>query len=83
MGKGKKNKSVPAPGNNAKTRHRRQAKKIDWALPAPEGLNGRLQMPKPSLKHKTYIEFVENKNKKKKLEFQVMGAQRPLVNIAS
>ena len=59
-----------------KLEHRRRDKRLlptdaDWALPAPSGLVGRLERPKVKSKHKSYFEFAENVEKKKKLEFQV------------
>lgn len=42
-----------------------------WAEPAPSHLVGKLNVPKVKSKYKSYFEFAENKEKKKKLEFQV------------
>lgn len=42
-----------------------------WAEPAPAHLVGKLNVPKVKSKYKSYFEFAENKEKKKKLEFQV------------
>lgn len=36
----------------------------------PESLVARPSIPKPQTKHHSYFEFVENKEKKKKLHFQ-------------
>ncbi|KAJ8062347.1 hypothetical protein OCU04_008892 [Sclerotinia nivalis] len=43
----------------------------DWAEPAPDHLIAKLDLPKHSSKYQSYFEFAENKEKKKKLEFQV------------
>ncbi|KAK1832667.1 hypothetical protein QBC39DRAFT_255887 [Podospora conica] len=61
-----------APGLHAKDRHRRDRRGniIDWTAPLPPGLVARPAMPQPSSKHKSWFELMENKGKKKKLEFQ-------------
>jgi hypothetical protein len=78
MGREKKAKAGPGAtaGSSAKDRHKRDRKGnvIDWTAPLPPGLNARLDKPKPSSKHKSWFEFVENKEKKKKLEFEVMSS---------
>jgi len=63
-------------GNHAKERHKRDRKGnvIDWSAPLPPGLVARLEKPRVSSKHKSWFEFVENKEKKKKLEFEVLGS---------
>jgi hypothetical protein len=43
---------------------------FDPKAPLPEGLVAKPSIPK--LKHRTYFEIMENKDKKKKLEFQVV-----------
>lgn len=52
-----------------------------WAAPVPPGLVGRLDAPKVKSKYKSYFEFAENTEKKKKLEFQVGSSVwvRPLI----
>lgn len=59
----------------AKLQRRKKEKKsytaLDWAEPAPEHLVAKLDLPKHSSKYQSYFEFAENKEKKKKLEFQV------------
>lgn len=45
----------------------------DWAEPAPDHLIAKLDLPKHSSKYQSYFEFAENKEKKKKLEFQVFS----------
>jgi hypothetical protein len=74
MGREKKGGPVVASGNYAKERHKkdRKNKVIDRAAPLPCGLVAKPERPQFSSKHKTYFEFIENKNKKKKLEFEVM-----------
>lgn len=53
-----------------KERHMRQGRsQFDPTAPVPEGFVAKPAVPKS--KHHTYFEFVENKNKKKKLEYQV------------
>jgi hypothetical protein len=71
MGKHKKGAAQPQPGNHAKDRHRkdRRGHSIDWSQPLPAGLVARREEPKS--KHHSYFEFVENTDKKKKLEFEV------------
>jgi hypothetical protein len=69
MGKDKKSGQA---GVTAKEKHRRagrEAAKIDRSLPLPAGLIAKRAIPKS--KHQSYFEFVENKDKKKKLEFEV------------
>jgi hypothetical protein len=73
---GREKKGGPGVGSSAKDRHRRKGNVIDWTAPLPPGLNARPEKPKLSSKHKSYLEWVENKNKKKKLEFEVMGGSR-------
>ena len=61
----------------AKLERRRKDKKSytaeAWAEPAPEHLVAKLDLPKHSSKYQSYFEFAENKEKKKKLEFQVFS----------
>lgn len=63
---------VPA-GQHAKERHRRDRKGAvhDWSGPVPKGLVAKPQVTQHKSKHHSYLEFVENKDKKRKLEFQV------------
>ena len=75
MGREKKGGPGPAAtGLHAKDRHKRDRKGniIDWAAPLPPGLVARPAMPQPSSKHKSWFELMENKGKKKKLEFKVI-----------
>lgn len=71
MGRDKKSGPGPLPGGHAKERHKRGARDLDWSAPMPAGLKARRDVPIVKSKHQSYYEFVENKDKKKKLEFQV------------
>lgn len=73
MGREKKDGPGAPSGHHAKDRHRRDRKGVlhDWTGPMPRGLVARPQIAQPKTKHHSYFEFVENKDKKKKLEFQV------------
>ncbi|KAK3989834.1 hypothetical protein QBC44DRAFT_308170 [Cladorrhinum sp. PSN332] len=65
---------------NAKERHKkgvRRGNDLDWKAPLPPGLVARPDMPRVSSKHKSWFEFVENKDKKKKLEIQIMESREP------
>lgn len=75
MGREKKNAPGAAVGGHAKERHKRDRKGnlIDWTAPLPAGLVARPDRPRVSSKHKSWLEFIENKDKKKKLEFEVTG----------
>jgi hypothetical protein len=72
MGREKKSGPGPAPGSHAKEKHRRAGRGLDWSGPAPRGLIAKPELPIIKSKHHSYFEFVENKDKKKKLEFKVM-----------
>ncbi|QSZ33345.1 hypothetical protein DSL72_002933 [Monilinia vaccinii-corymbosi] len=65
----------------AKLERRKKEKKSytaqDWAEPAPDHLVAKLDLPKHSSKYQSYFEFAENKEKKKKLEFQVTNDPNP------
>jgi len=67
-----------ASGRHAKERHKKDRKgnAIDWSAPLPPGLVARPERPRVSSKHKSWFEFMENKDKKKKLEIQVTGETR-------
>lgn len=45
---------------------------MDWTAPLPPGLVAKPDRPQCSSKHKSWFEFIENKDKKKKLEIEVM-----------
>jgi len=64
------------PGVHAKERFRKNARDLDWTVPAPPGLQARPEVPNVRSKHQSYYEIVENKDKKKKLEYQV-GSRTP------
>lgn len=48
---------------------------MDWTAPLPPGLVAKPDRPQCSSKHKSWFEFIENKDKKKKLEIEVMTDQ--------
>lgn len=76
---GREKKPHPGPGTTAKDRHRKAGKinkAIDRSQPLPPGLVA----AKPvtvvnNSKHQSYFEFIENKDKKKPLLFQVCRAE--------
>ncbi|KAL1838334.1 hypothetical protein VTJ49DRAFT_2795 [Mycothermus thermophilus] len=73
MGKGKKPAPGPASGSHAKERHkrdRRGGRYLDPSAPVPPDLVVRRERPQISSKHKSWFEFIENKDKKKKLEIE-------------
>ncbi|KLU91195.1 hypothetical protein MAPG_09717 [Magnaporthiopsis poae ATCC 64411] len=82
MGKKKKNKAAarasaaagPAKKKQKKLRH--NDRRITPG-PLPPGVVARIPAPVITSKHRTYLEFVENKDKKKKLEFEVTTAREP------
>ncbi|KAK0386353.1 hypothetical protein NLU13_6190 [Sarocladium strictum] len=60
----------------AKERHRKAQRMLfDPKTPLPAGLVAKPMVPK--LKHRTYFEIMENKDKKKKLEFKVTTDKKP------
>jgi len=63
------------PGDHAKVRHMRDRRGNlhVWGDTLPPGLVAKPVMAQPKSKHRSYFEFVENTDKKKKLEFQVLG----------
>ncbi|KAL2256743.1 hypothetical protein VTK26DRAFT_1189 [Humicola hyalothermophila] len=79
MGRDRKNAPGPASGDHAKERHKRDRKGnlIDWTAPLPPGLVARPERPRISSKHKSWFEFIENKDKKKKLEFEFTEKREP------
>ncbi|KAL8377747.1 hypothetical protein RB595_008437 [Gaeumannomyces hyphopodioides] len=82
MGKKKKSKAAaraaaaagPAKKKQKKLRHN-DLRITPGAL--PPGVVARIPAPVITSKHRTYLEFVENKDKKKKLEFEVTTAREP------
>ncbi|KAK4228479.1 hypothetical protein QBC38DRAFT_414617 [Podospora fimiseda] len=59
---------------SAKERHKKGIKRTtghDWKAPIPPGLVAKPDRPRVMSKHKSWFEFIENKDKKKKLEIQV------------
>lgn len=75
MGREKRAAPGAGTGDHAKERHKRDRKGnvIDWSAPLPPGLVARPEQPRVSSKHKSWFEFIENKDKKKKLELEVSG----------
>ena len=67
-----------ARGDHAKVRHQRDRKGniMDWTAPLPPGLVAKPDRPQCSSKHKSWFEFIENKDKKKKLEIEVIKTDR-------
>lgn len=68
------------PGVTAKERHKktvRHENNNDWAAPLPQGLVAVPEKQLPKSKHQSYFEIVENRDKKKKLEFQVTNDKAP------
>ncbi|KAM5374685.1 hypothetical protein ACJZ2D_006463 [Fusarium nematophilum] len=74
---GREKRSLPAAVvGGPKERHRRaQRSQYDPTAPVPQGFVAKPAQPKT--KHHTYFEFVENKDKKKKLEFQITTKKTP------
>ncbi|KAK4189977.1 hypothetical protein QBC35DRAFT_472222 [Podospora australis] len=82
MGREKKKSKRRSPNggaHNAKDRHKRDRRGdiIDWKAPPPPGLVARPDRPKISTKHKSWFEFIENKDKKKKLEIEFTETTEP------
>jgi hypothetical protein len=78
MGREKRSALGMGAGAHAKERHKRDRRGniIDWNAPLPAGLVARPERPRVSSKHKSWFEFVENKDKKKKLEIEVSDLRR-------
>ncbi|KAK4122649.1 hypothetical protein N657DRAFT_574960 [Parathielavia appendiculata] len=86
MGREKRNVPGVGAGDHAKKRHKRDRRGnlidhrgnvIDWTAPVPPGLVARPEKPRISSKHKSWFEFIENKDKKKKLEFEFTEKKEP------
>ncbi|KAG5661070.1 hypothetical protein KAF25_002713 [Fusarium avenaceum] len=76
MGREKRNLPAAVAGG-PKERHRRaQRSQYDHTAPVPTGFVAKPALPKTT-KHHSYFEFVENKDKKKKLEFQITTKKTP------
>jgi hypothetical protein len=72
MPREKKTTHGVVPGGHAKDRHRRNGLPVNWALVQVQPwLQAKPDKPVVSSKHQSYFEFVDNKDKKKKLEFKV------------
>ena len=74
---------------NAKKEHRKRDRKMytadQWAIPAPQHLVAKLDVPKHSSKYQSYFEFAENTEKRdKRLEFKVYitTMAMPLIDIS-
>ncbi len=75
MGREKRTAPGVGTGEHAKERHKRDRRGnvIDWTAPLPPGLVARPERPRISSGHKSWFEFIQNKDKKKKkLEFEVL-----------
>lgn len=81
MGRQKRTAPGGATGDTAKERHKRDRRGnvMDWDAPLPPGLVARPEQPRISSGHKSWFEFIENKDKKKKLEFEVLSDLRRLL----
>ncbi|KAK4101462.1 hypothetical protein N658DRAFT_558946 [Parathielavia hyrcaniae] len=86
MGREKRSAPGVGAGDHAKERHKRDRRGnlidrkgnvIDWTAPVPPGLVARPEKPRVSSKHKSWFEFIENKDKKKKLEFEFTDRKEP------
>ncbi|TPX07854.1 uncharacterized protein E0L32_010429 [Thyridium curvatum] len=78
MGREKKAAPGAASGSHAKDRHKKKAvADREWSRPLPAGLDPRRAAPQIKSKHQSYFELVENKDKKKKLEFKITADQNP------
>ncbi|OAA67241.1 hypothetical protein SPI_01817 [Niveomyces insectorum RCEF 264] len=78
MGREKKHAGrVVGPGGHAKERHKKTLRSKTWGFPTlpPTVLNARPVVPNLKSKHHSYYELVENKDKKKKLEFKTIVEQ--------
>ncbi|KAK3387061.1 hypothetical protein B0H63DRAFT_147874 [Podospora didyma] len=66
-------------GSHAKERHvmDRRGNLHDWSAPLPPDLRARRDLPKLKTQHKSWFEFVENKEKKKKLEYEITTNREP------
>ncbi len=71
MGRDKKPGHGVAPGGHAKERHKKITRDVNRPNPGLALLKVRPDVPNLKSKHQSYYELVENKDKKKKLEFQV------------
>ncbi|KAH7153106.1 hypothetical protein EDB81DRAFT_446312 [Dactylonectria macrodidyma] len=74
---GRERRNLPAAvAGGPKERHKRaQRSQYDRKAPVPEGFVAKPAIPKT--KYHSYFEFVENKDKKKKLEYQITTGKTP------
>ncbi|KAK3905352.1 hypothetical protein C8A05DRAFT_12801 [Staphylotrichum tortipilum] len=79
MGREKKNGPGAGTGDHAKERHKRDRRGnfMDWSAPLPPGLVAKPERPRINSGHQSWFEFVENKDKKKKLEFEFTEKKEP------
>ncbi|KAJ4134748.1 hypothetical protein NW768_004349 [Fusarium equiseti] len=76
MGREKRNLPAAVAGGPKERHKRAQRSQFDHAAPVPPGFVAKPALPKTT-KHHSYFEFVENKDKKKKLEFQITTKKTP------
>ncbi|KAI5458119.1 hypothetical protein BGZ63DRAFT_363689 [Mariannaea sp. PMI_226] len=75
MGREKRNLLAGQAGGPKERHKRSQRSQYDPKAPVPEGFVAKPVIPKS--KHLSYFEFVENKEKKKKLEFKITTHKTP------
>ncbi|KAF9771932.1 hypothetical protein IL306_010401 [Fusarium sp. DS 682] len=76
MGREKRNLPAAVAGGPKERHKRAQRSQYDHTAPVPAGFVAKPALPKTT-KHHSYFEFVENKDKKKKLEFQITTKKTP------
>ncbi|KAF5672445.1 hypothetical protein FHETE_3748 [Fusarium heterosporum] len=76
MGREKRNLPAAVAGGPKERHKRAQRSQYDHTAPVPSGFVAKPAIPKTT-KHHSYFEFVENKDKKKKLEFQITTKKTP------
>ncbi|KAF4505811.1 hypothetical protein G6O67_007723 [Ophiocordyceps sinensis] len=74
---GTKKRKLPAAAKGVARERRMRARRPLNGSWDPESLVARPSIPKPQTKHHSYFEFVENKEKKKKLHFQNTHGRNP------
>ncbi|KAK7429585.1 hypothetical protein QQZ08_003965 [Neonectria magnoliae] len=75
MGREKRNLPAAVAGGPKERHKRAQRSQYDPKAPVPEGFVAKPAIPKA--KYHSYFEFVENKDKKKKLEFKITSRKTP------
>ncbi|KAF4450723.1 hypothetical protein F53441_6166 [Fusarium austroafricanum] len=76
MGREKRNLPAAVAGGPKERHKRAQRSQFDHTAPVPPGFVAKPALPKAT-KHHSYFEFVENKDKKKKLEFEITTKKTP------